>query len=69
MQQPAVARLEAGEKNPTWETISRLSSGLGIEFQVNIAPGRRRHLVSKDLRKQADVIETSDDGRMLVALR
>lgn len=69
MQQPAIARLEAGEKNPTWETISRLASALRIEFLVNISPDRKRRLVSKDLRKEAEVVETSDDGTMLVAVR
>ena len=32
IKQPAVARLEAGEKNPTWETLKRLSEALDIEF-------------------------------------
>ena len=69
MQQPAIARLEAGEKNPTWETISRLASALDIEFLVDITPNRKRRLVSKDIRKNAVVVETSDDGTMLVAVR
>lgn len=69
MKQPAVARIEAGEKNPTWETIARLSAVLGLEVQINIAPGKRRRLISKDLRKEANILETSEDGRILIALR
>lgn len=68
MQQPAVARLEAGERNPTWETIIRLSTALGIEIQVNIAPDKRRRLIAKDLRREAAVVESSGDGRIIVAL-
>lgn len=69
MQQPAIARLEAGEKNPTWETISRLARALDIEFLVHISPDRKGRLVSKNIRKEADVVETSDDGTVLVAVR
>lgn len=38
MKQPAVARLEAGEHNPSFETLSRLSSALGIEFHIDVTP-------------------------------
>jgi transcriptional regulator with XRE-family HTH domain len=68
LKQPAVARLEAAEKNPTWETLARLSEALSIEFVVDIAPRRRKTLVAKDLRKTAEVFETSDDGRIVVAI-
>lgn len=68
LKQPAIARLEAAEKNPTWETLARLSEALGIEFVVDIAPRKRKTLVAKDLRKTAEVFETSDDGRIVVAI-
>ena len=68
LKQPAIARLEAAEKNPTWETLARLSEALGIEFLVDIAPRKRKTLVAKDLRKTAEVFETSDDGRIVVAI-
>jgi transcriptional regulator with XRE-family HTH domain len=42
MKQPAVARLEAGEQNPNWETLTRISDGLGVEFLVDIAPKGKR---------------------------
>lgn len=38
MKQPAVARLEAGEHNPSFETLARLSNALGIEFHIAVTP-------------------------------
>ncbi len=38
MKQPAVARLEAGEHNPSFDTLARLSSALGIEFHIDVTP-------------------------------
>ncbi|MEQ4205521.1 helix-turn-helix transcriptional regulator [Actinopolymorpha sp. B17G11] len=38
MAQPAVARLEAGEHEPSLETLSRLARGLGVEFHIDITP-------------------------------
>jgi ribosome-binding protein aMBF1 (putative translation factor) len=38
MKQPAVARLEAGEHNPSFETLGRLSSALGIDFHIDVTP-------------------------------
>ena len=38
MQQPAIARLEAGEHNPSFETLARLSRALGITFKIEITP-------------------------------
>lgn len=36
MKQPAVARLESGEHNPTLETLARLASSLGLEFHIEV---------------------------------
>jgi transcriptional regulator with XRE-family HTH domain len=36
MKQPAVARLEAGEHNPSFDTLARLSSALGIELHIAV---------------------------------
>jgi transcriptional regulator with XRE-family HTH domain len=36
--QPAVARLELGEHEPTLTTLSRLSRRLGIDFHIDITP-------------------------------
>ena len=38
MKQPAVARLEAGEHNPSFDTLARLSSALSIEFHIAVTP-------------------------------
>ncbi len=69
MRQPAVARLEAGERNPTWETLGRISDALGIEFLVDIAPKGRRTLVGKKATR-AEVVEelTTERNDVLVAV-
>ncbi len=36
MRQPAVARLEAGEHEPSLTTLKKLSRNLGIEFHIDI---------------------------------
>jgi predicted transcriptional regulator len=36
--QPLVARLEAGEHEPTFTTLARLSRQLGLEFHIDITP-------------------------------
>jgi ribosome-binding protein aMBF1 (putative translation factor) len=36
--QPLIARLEAGEHEPTLTTLARLSRGLGLEFHIDISP-------------------------------
>ena len=36
MQQPAIARLESGDVNPSIDTLLRLARELGIEFHVDI---------------------------------
>ena len=38
MQQPAIARLEAGDHNPSVDTLMRLSRGLGLDFHIDITP-------------------------------
>lgn len=38
MHQPAVARLEAGEHEPSLATLSRLARILGVEFHIDITP-------------------------------
>lgn len=70
MKQPAVARLERGETNPTWETLTRLSEGLGIEFLVDIAP-RGRSSLTKGQERAAGHIEKVDSGNatIVVAVR
>lgn len=38
MRQPAIARLEAGEHEPSLGTLARLARGLGIDFSIEITP-------------------------------
>lgn len=36
MQQPAIARLESGDHNPTTPTLLRLADVLGLQFHVHV---------------------------------
>ncbi len=38
MKQPAVARLESGAVTPSLDTLSRLATGLGITFHIDVTP-------------------------------
>jgi transcriptional regulator with XRE-family HTH domain len=42
MKQPQVARLEAGEINPSMEMLMRISAGLGIEFTIDVRPAKAK---------------------------
>ena len=53
VKQPAVSRLEIGEVNPSIETLRRLSSVLGIEFLISIAPTDGPKLLGKEIRRAA----------------
>jgi transcriptional regulator with XRE-family HTH domain len=54
MTQPAVARLESGEHNPTFPTLLRLSNALGIELAIDIAPtGKQPQLIGQRARRNA----------------
>ncbi|MGO9079558.1 MAG: helix-turn-helix domain-containing protein [Streptosporangiaceae bacterium] len=38
MHQSAIARLEAGDHEPSLSTLARLAMGLGIDFSIRITP-------------------------------
>ncbi|MGH3694365.1 MAG: helix-turn-helix transcriptional regulator [Pseudonocardiaceae bacterium] len=38
LHQPAIARLEAGDHEPSLATLVRLARGLGIEFHIDVTP-------------------------------
>lgn len=38
MAQPAIARLEAGDHEPSLGTLGRLARGLDLEFHIDITP-------------------------------
>jgi transcriptional regulator with XRE-family HTH domain len=68
MSQPAVARLESGEHNPTFPTLMRLSDALGIELAIDIAPnGREPQLIRKRARRNALEVFDSDRCSVVVA--
>lgn len=71
MKQPAIARLEAGEKNPTWDTLARIAELLRIEFVIDIAPSGTRTLVKRNHLGKAEIVErvTADSHSVLVAVR
>jgi transcriptional regulator with XRE-family HTH domain len=54
MSQPAVARLESGEHNPTFPMLLRLSDAMGVELAIDIAPtGQEPQLIGKRARLNA----------------
>jgi transcriptional regulator with XRE-family HTH domain len=54
MSQPAVARLESGEHNPTFPMLLRISDALGIELAIDIAPsGQEPRLIGSRARRNA----------------
>lgn len=54
MSQPAIARLESGEHNPSFPMLLRLSDALGIELAIDIAPtGQEPQLIGKRARRNA----------------
>jgi transcriptional regulator with XRE-family HTH domain len=53
MSQPAVARLESGEHNPTFPMLLRISHALGVELAIDITPsGREPQLIGKHARRK-----------------
>lgn len=67
VRQPFVARLEAGDRNPDFRTLVRVSRELGIEFLIDIRPEARAQprLVTKSV-AQADETTHSFDGVSVV---
>jgi len=67
MTQPAVARLESGEHNPTFPTLLRISDALGIELAIDISPaGREPRLIGKRARRNA--LESFEGGGCAVVV-
>lgn len=70
MKQPAIARLEVGEHNPSLETLYRLSQQLGIHITLDLTPaGRTERWVREDV-AEAEVREeftTANGDRVLIA--
>jgi len=70
MRQPAVARLETGEHNPTLETLMRLSSVLGLEFLIDVTPTSQRRRLASPRATTAEVVEEigPEEGQVFVAV-
>jgi transcriptional regulator with XRE-family HTH domain len=69
MTQPQVARLEAGEHNPTIDTLARLAQTLDIEFAIDVHPHQRApKLLSQRARgKNAIASYETDTAAVLLA--
>jgi transcriptional regulator with XRE-family HTH domain len=67
--QPQLARLEAGEHNPTIDTLARIAQALDIEFAIDVHPHRREpKLVSKRARTRDTIASyTTGDAAVLLA--
>ncbi len=62
MTQPQVARLEAGEHNPTIDTLARLAQTLDIEFAIDVHPREREpKLLSGRARKTKAIASYKTD--------
>lgn len=69
MTQPQLARLEAGEHNPTIDTLARLAQTLDIEFAIDVHPRQRtpRLLSGRARRGNAIASYQTDTGTILLA--
>lgn len=66
--QPRVVELESGEKNPTIETLAKISAATGLEFAIDITPaGRDPKLVGKAVKGTG--AHTYSGASLLVATR
>ena len=69
MTQPQVARLEAGEHNPTIDTLARLAQAFDIEFAIDVHPHQRppRLLSPRARGKNAIASYKTDTAAVLLA--
>lgn len=69
MKQPAVARLEAAEHNPSIETLVKLATALDIEVNININPKNKPPKLVTKRARTTDVVSTGafDKTEVLVA--
>ncbi len=69
MTQPQLARLEAGEHNPTIDTLARLAQTLDIEFAIDIHPRQRKPKLLSGLAQSKNAIASyqTDAAAVLLA--
>ena len=68
MAQPQLARLEAGEHNPTIETLARLAQVLDIEFAIDIHPRQREPKLLSGRAQRGNAIASYEIGTAAVLL-
>lgn len=68
MTQPQLARLEAGEHNPTIETLARLAQTLNIEFAIDVRPRKREPVLLSERAKGRNTIAVYETGAAAVVL-
>jgi transcriptional regulator with XRE-family HTH domain len=68
MTQPQLARLEAGEHNPTIDTLARLAQALDIEFAIDIHPSQRAPKLLSGRAQRANAIASYETGAAGVLL-
>jgi transcriptional regulator with XRE-family HTH domain len=68
MTQPQLARLEAGEHNPTIDTLARLAQTLDIEFAIDVHPRRREPKLLSGRAKGRNAIAAYETGAAAVLL-
>lgn len=67
MTQPQIARLEAGEHNPTIDTLARLAQALDIEFVIDVHPRQREpKLLSGRARDGNAIASYETDGAAIL---
>ena len=69
MTQPQVARLEAGEHNPTIDTLARLAQTLDIEFAIDVHPRKRKPKLLSGRARKTNAIASykTDTASVLLA--
>ncbi len=69
MTQPQLARLEAGEHNPTIDTLARLAQTLDIEFVIDVHPRQRAPKLLNDRAQGKNAIASyeTDTAAILLA--
>ncbi|HUB72993.1 MAG TPA: helix-turn-helix transcriptional regulator [Solirubrobacteraceae bacterium] len=69
MTQPQLARLEAGEHNPTIDTLARLAQTLDVEFAIDVHPRQRTPKLLSGRARRGNAIASyqTDTGTILLA--
>jgi transcriptional regulator with XRE-family HTH domain len=68
MSQPQLARVEAGEHNPTIDTLARLAQALDIEFAIDIRPRWREPRLLSGHAECGNAIATYETGAAAVLM-